>query len=531
MKNFNFIFLISLIPFSFFAQNGIDLLKGESIASAPGHTGAAQIFENKDGGYSWMTLKPRTIEFGFNQINAELTSVENANVVPILMSGYACLVMNVELNGKIYSLISDFDKETITEKLIAFQWNDDHSGFVGDGREIITVAGSKLASHYYCPTLMRAMYMTAFQNGKYHFVESKDKKTLTIIYDLVEDSKSKDHYVHNIVVFDDKLDEIYTKKQTFTKEEGIFENSTRPYYYISNGELFAIQYLESRSEIVINHISEKSENEYSYNLNTLGMFKLSFDVLDNGDFSISIINGYEKEKMNRNYKNFQQLDLVIFNVADKKFTEVFNYTFQKEDYSLNLGSRVESLKKGNFYKNAKEGLYNPDVTNVYLRKDGGYFIIIKQSYYYSNGQESNTSDLNQIVISLSAKGDFISLTHLPLIIGIPGISMVKSFFYNDEAYIFYYDHPLNKSKTGIYTPELLTPGQFFKQTDFTVAKINEQGEVNKTVIARVESKEVNIPYVDLLFEIKPGVYGGDLWHKKKISYREDTPTSPFIIKL
>lgn len=522
-----------LLTFLFFCINIItahsqQYVEGENGPSLPKHRGYGELIKTKNG-YTWFTAVNRQVNFALNPLNEKLEIEGEPSVYSYELGPFGYIVDNVELAGDVYTLVAYYDKENEKEVLKAHKWDDSGLEMDRDGDELIVIEGERLSSG------INGNYITSpisqFDGRKYKLVQNKEKTNLAIIYETVEQQLAKDAFYATVRFYGKDLEELYTKELLIPVER------TGKYAFLAycmfEDELFA--YDVDEEEYSIYRISRNDIKEYTQDFSLLERSVSRFSQMDNGNFFIGMVGGYEPSEKSFNYHKYQQLRIFIFDIEQNRFEEKLTYDFTEEDWSMFLGNRATKILELKKNKNEIPGLYNPSVKKVYPRADGGYFVVLEQNYYYYSEAQgaANRSDLHSIVFSLSPKGEIISKAFIPMISEFPDLALRNTFFYDDMVHIVYYDNIDNREKTGAYTPELILPKDVLvKSIDLVVVSIDREGAVNKKVLKTFTASDKLAPYLSDINELLPGVLVGDVRLRKQMRYPGNTTqTRPFFIKL
>lgn len=474
-------------------------------------------------------------EVAFVRIDKRL-KYENTNLEPLPKSKYAMFESVVQVDNRAYALISDYNKETGSEKLTIREIDIKKGGFVDEGRELLTTDGKVTGT-----LIATGMYKFA-TTGKFRTVIPADGDRILVYYRRVPEkkrnSKNYDKIVYNL--FDRQWNPLWEKEVTMPYTEA---DMSFVAHRLVGDEIFLFARTRSGK---INSETKKPEFDglSAFRITQDGQIKESpmdfpgmnlFEInVADGDGESMLIAGYTKSTMKAN--TFTGYMTAVFNPQTMALENVNLYNFREDLISAFESERTKRKLDKAVAKGKEPGIPYLELREVIRRPGGGWYLVGEQYYFYTvtvnTGRSSYTTYhylyMDVIVSALEKDGTETFTVKVPknqhLVNTTYGAS-ISAFEYEDNLYIFHLDHIKNKNVTEDGTPVLYSS---MKDATLMCIKVGPEGDVSRTSIFDLKD-EAKVITPTSIEQMEPGVL---MSSGRRASYRSSGNTNvPAIIYL
>ena len=260
-------------------------------------------------------------------------------------------------------------------------------------------------------------------NGDFGFDVAADSSSMLLFFEMPYEKNASEKY--SFRVMDSKLDEIWSQEVELPYKEQFF--TVRDYEVSSKGDVFVLgkEFNEDKNSKAMRdspnykyHILgyyNKGEKivDYEVSLHDKFIKNVTFDINSNGDI---ICSGFYSESYGSGIKGafFLSIDGVSREIKKESYKE-FEESFITEGWT---DKEINKAKKKKVKKDKAIEMYNYDLQDFVLRKDGGVVLLAEQ--YYVKVVTTTTTDANGntitrttyhyyyndvIVINISPDGD------------------------------------------------------------------------------------------------------------------------------
>jgi len=485
-----------------------------------------------DQGFVQVTEKMKK-EVGFLRISKKL-KFEDSKTEALPKSKYAMFEKIVQVDGRAYALISDYDKKNSTEKLSVREIDIKEGGFKNENEELLTTTGKVTG------TLIATGFYKFATTDKFKVIIPDKGDRLLVYYRMVPEkkrnTKNYDKIVYNM--FERDWKPVWSKEVTMPYTEAdmsliahrVIHNDIYLFARTRSGKINPETKKPEFDGISAFHITEDGEIK-EYPLDFEG--NLHDITIGEGDGSSILIAGYYRPS--RRATTYTGYTTAVFNPETFKLENINSYGFKDELITAFESERTRRKLDKAMAKGKEPGIPNLQLREVIRRPDGGWYLVGEQYYFYTvtttNGKTTTTTYhylyMDMIISAVNKDGSEAFTVKVPKnqhLVNTTYGAGVSAFEFEDNLYLFHLDHIKNKN-----LKESAAPVTYGSMRDATLMciKISPDGSMNRFPVFDLKDEaKVIIPLG--IEQMQPGVL---LSSGRKASYWGGKTNVPAIIYL
>lgn len=486
-----------------------------------------------DQGFVQITERMKK-EVGFTRISNEL-KFENNRVEPLPKSKYAMFESIVQVDNRAYALISDYNKETQSEKLTVREIDIKDGGFKDSGEELLVTDGKITGT-----LIATGMYKFS-TTDKFKLVIPDHGERILVYYRRVpekkRDSKNHDKLVYNL--FDRNWKPIWSKEVTMPYTEAdmspiahrLIGNDVYLFARTKSGQVNPETKRAEFDGLSVFHITEDGKtNEHPLELDGVNLFDI---VIGDGDGSSILIAGYTKPSIRTN--TFTGYLTAVFNPETFALENINMYSFKEDLISAFESERTKRKLDKAVAKGKEPGIPHLELREVIHRPGGGWYLVGEQYYFYTvtvnTGRSTYTTYhylfMDVIISALEKDGTEAFTIKVPKnqhLVNTTYGGGIAAFEFEDKLYIFHLDHIKNKGLDESGTPVTYAS---MKDAALMCITVDSEGRMDRFPLFDLrDEQKVIVPYA--IEEMEPGVL---MSAGRKNSYYSGKSNYPALIYL
>lgn len=486
-----------------------------------------------DQGFVQVTERMKK-EVGFTRISGGL-KFENSHIEPLPKSKYAMFESIVQVDNRAYALISDYNKETQSEKLTVREIDIKEGGFKNEGEELLTTNGKVTGD-----LIATGMYKFSTTNKfKVEIPRSGDR--ILVYYRRVpekkRDSKNFDKVVYNLYernwkpVWDREVTMPYTEADMRPIAHRLVGNDVYLFARTKSGKPNPETKRVEFDGLSVFRIGESGKiEEHPLEIEGVNLFEITIADGDNGSILVA---GYTRPSARAN--TYTGYLTAVFNPESFALENVNMYSFKENLISAFESERTKRKLDKQIAKGKEPGIPYLELREAIQRPGGGWYLVGEQYHFYtvtvSNGKTTTTTYhylyMDVIISALEKDGTEAFTIKVPKnqhLVNTTYGAGISAFEYEDKLYIFHLDHIKNKHLTESGTPVTYAS---MKDAALMCITVDAEGNMDRFPLFDLrDEQKVIIPYA--IEEMEPGVL---MSSGRKNSYFSGKTNYPALIYL
>jgi len=501
-----------LLPGGLLAQNktGVNIAWGDPVTLPAKHDRFGFTGDPEQG---FLQVTKSKDELAFFRFSDKL-KLEDSKMETLTQSKSAVVEGVLQIDGRAYALVSDFDKAAQAEKLRVWEIDIKNKGFKGEAKELISTTGEVTKD------MISADSYQFTSTDKFKFAVPDKGDRLLVYYRMApekkKDSKNYDKIVYHL--FDRNWKPVWNKEVTMPYTEADMEIIA---HRLVNDDVYLFTRTRSgqtdpdtkKAEFdglsVLRINGEGQTEEYPLEFGDSNLYDITIGDADGGNMLIA---GYAKSR-SRSF-TYTGYATAIFNPKSFKLENIHSYTFGEGLIKAFESERAKRNLDKSVAKGKEPGIQDLELRRVIRRPGGGWYLVGEQYYHYTVTVQTDRSSrivenylyMDMVVSAVDKDGKEAFTVKVPKhqhLVDMMYGDGISAFEYNDNLYLFYLDHVKNKTLTESQTPVTYT---YLKDATLMCVKITPAGNMERLPLFDVDVKDqAKFILPTGIEQVKPGV--------------------------